>query len=68
MSLLNCKGPDKVMEILSLLFDASVLKVTVPPVKLSKEHGKIHVVLPVTRVTSRTLDKLLGYLGYASKA
>ena len=66
MNRLKCKGPARVMEILGLLFDASARKVTVPPGKRDKYLRKIRKVLAATRVTSKTLEKLLGYLGYAS--
>ena len=68
MNLLKCKGPARVMEILGQLFDAGTRKVTLPPGKRTKYLGKVREVLAATRVTSKTLEKLLGYLGYASWA
>ena len=66
MNPLKCRGPARVMVILGLQYDTILRQVTVPSAKLIKYLIKIKEVLASDCVTSKTLEQLLGYFGYAS--
>ena len=64
----KCKGPSQVLSILGLEFNAILRIVSLPPHKRSKYLSKLRTMLNSLLVISKQLEKLIGYLSYASYA
>ena len=66
MNLLKCEGPAQALDILGLRYNAVLRHVTLTESKKVKYLCKLRVVLSAYAVTSRDIEQLLGYLGFAS--
>ena len=66
MNLPKCKGPSQVLPILGILFDAIQQRVSLPPDKQGKYLRKVSEALETLIVTSKQIEKLIGYLSFAS--
>ena len=65
INLKKCKGPSNILTSLSLQYNAS-LRLSISGKKKSKYLSKLRSLLSGTSCRSREVEKLLGYLGYAS--
>ena len=68
MNPLKCKGPSQVLDILGFCFDAVLRRVNLPKKKQIKYRRAIRAALSATVINSKTLEKIIGYLVYASWA
>ena len=66
MNPIKGKGPAQCLVILGLQYDAVRRHVRLPPEKQQKYLAKLRAVMSKKRVRSKQLEKLLGYLGFAS--
>ena len=66
MNLLKCEGPAQELDILGLRYHAILRRVTITAGKQVKYLSKLRAVLSSFGVTSKDLEQLLGYLGFAS--
>ena len=63
MNLAKCKGPARSLAILGHQYNSLTQSVNLPPEKQQKYLAKLQSVLATERVTSKTLESLIGYLG-----
>ena len=61
-NLKKCHGPSQKLTILGMMFDAINKKVTLPEAKQLKYLTRLHDVLNHDYVSSKSLEKLVGYL------
>ena len=61
-NLKKCHGPTQKLVILGMTFDAIEKKVTLPESKQLKYLSKLHEILSHEYVSSKTLEKIVGYL------
>ena len=61
-NLQKCHGPSQKLTILGMMFDAINKKVTLPETKQQKYLTKLHDALSHDYVSSKTLEKIVGYL------
>ena len=66
MNLEKCQGPATVMTILGFLYDACMRRVSLPEKKRLKYLQRLRSLLAKPTCRSRELERLLGYLGFAS--
>ena len=66
MNPLKCEGPAQVLDVLGLRYNAALRLVTITESKRVKYLSKLRDVLSSFGVTSKDLEQLLGYLGFAS--
>ena len=66
MNLAKCKGPAQSLGILGHQYNSRTQSVNLPQEKQQKYLTKLRSVLASERVTSKTLESLVGYLGWAS--
>ena len=64
----NCHGPCQIIDVLGLRYNALTRRVYLPPAKQEKYLQKLQVALSSLIITSKDLEKLIGYLCYASWA
>ena len=64
----KCKGPSQVLSILGLEFNAIRRNVALPPNKRTKYLSKLRATIQAVFISSNELEKLIGYLTYASYA
>ena len=64
----KCHGPSRVLVILGIEFDSILEKCKVAPKNRTKYIRKLLKTLETCRVTSKDLEKTVGYLVYASWA
>ena len=64
----KCKGPSQILPIFGLEFNAILRKVSLPADKRSKYLRELRTTLRSLFVISNRLEKLIGYLSYASYA
>ena len=63
----KCLGPSQVLPILGFLYDAMLRRCTLPRDKQHKYLSKLLLILNARKATSKDIEKLLGYLGFASQ-
>ena len=66
MNPLKCRGPAQSLVIIGHLYDAQLRRVKLPVCKQLKYLAKLRIVLSTLLITSKVLESLLGYLGWAS--
>ena len=62
----KCHGPYKIIDVLGLRYNAHTRHVRLPPSKQQKYLQKLQDTLSALIVTSKDIEKLIGYLCYAS--
>ena len=65
-NLTKCHGPSRRLTILGTMFDASKKMVTLPPKKQVKYRDSLKLILNRGKATSKDLERLVGYLVWAS--
>ena len=66
MNPLKCRGPAQVLAILGLRFDARRRHVSLPEEKRHNYLNAVRAALAASLVKSKSIEKLIGYLLYAS--
>ena len=64
----KCHGPCQIIDVLGLRYNAIKRRVNLPPPKQEKYLQKLQDALSALIITSKDLEKLIGYLCYASWA
>ena len=67
-NLAKCHGPSQKLAILGMMFDAVDRRVSLPPKKQQKYLLRLNEVLSTGYVSSKDLEKIVGYLVWASYA
>ena len=62
----KCHGPCQIIDVLGLRYNAIIRIVKLPPAKQEKYLQKLRETLSPLFVTSKDIEKLVGYLCYAS--
>ena len=65
-NLSKCHGPTRRLTILGTMYDAVMRKVTLPPKKQEKYQLALKQILKRKKTTSKELEKMVGYLVWAS--
>ena len=64
----KCHGPSQLLVILGMLFDAIKRNISLPPKKQSKYLQKLNKIINAGWASSKDLEKIVGYLVWASYA